>query len=226
MVKRLTFNDPPGYLTVTDGDRKWIISKEEAGNISVSADEPRQVGRGLGTLVLSFLAFLPVESSKKLKYEVKIITESNEEVELYSGEDVNQAYDIVNRIADFTDEGTKEEVYHKAVSADSQKLEKNTGLMVAGIFEIISSPFVGGTLLYVYYGLHYEGFYEISLGFRHIFLLSIIAIFTLLPLIGGICALKRRHWLLALIGSIVSFIFWLLGIPALVLLALNRSEFK
>ena len=109
MAKRLTFNEPEGYLTVTDGARKWIISKEEARNISVSADEPRPVGRGLGTLVLSFLAFLPVESGKKLKYEVKITTASNEEVELYSGEDVNQAYDIVNRIADFTDEGKKEE---------------------------------------------------------------------------------------------------------------------
>lgn len=226
MTRRLIFNKPDGYLTVTHGARKWLISKEEAKNISVYADEPRRTQRELGTLILSFLALLPIERSKKLKYQVKITTESNEEVELYSGEDVNQAYDLVNKIADFTDSGTEERINQQTSSTVNQKLEKNTGLMVAGIFEIISSPFVGGTLLYIYYGLGYEGYYEISLGFRHIVLLSIITIVTILPLIGGICILARKRWLLALIGSIVALIFWLLGIPALIVLALNKHEFK
>ena len=69
MTRRLIFNKPDGYLTVTHGARKWLISKEEAKNISVYADEPRRTQRELGTLILSFLALLPIERSKKLKYD-------------------------------------------------------------------------------------------------------------------------------------------------------------
>lgn len=226
MIKRLIFDQPDGFLTVTDGVKEWIISKEEARNVFVRVDEPPKIRRELGTLILSFLALLPVERSRKLIYEVKIITESNEEVELYRGEDVNQAYDIVNKMADFTKEGSEEEVYQETSSTDNQTMKKNTRLFVAGIFEIISSPFIGITLLYAYIGLSYEGYYEISLGFRHIIILSIITIITILPVVSGICVLTRKHWSLALIGSIVSLIFWLLGIPALILLALNKHEFR
>ena len=66
----------------------------------------------------------------------------------------------------------------------------------------------------------------ISYGFRHVILLSIMGIIAMLPIIGGICALIRKHWRLAFIGSIASLIFWLLGIPALVLIVISKDEFR
>jgi hypothetical protein len=45
-------------------------------------------------------------------------------------------------------------------------------------------------------------------------------------IIGGIYALKRRTWGLALAGSICSLIVWFLGIPAIVFTALGKSHFE
>ena len=44
-------------------------------------------------------------------------------------------------------------------------------------------------------------------------------------IIGGIYALKRRIWGLALAGSICSLVVWFLGIPAIVFTALGKSQF-
>jgi len=49
----------------------------------------------------------------------------------------------------------------------------------------------------------------------------------IMPIVGGIFALKRKQWKLALagsIGSIVGFIF--IGIPALVLTLMSKNEFE
>lgn len=55
----------------------------------------------------------------------------------------------------------------------------------------------------------------------------ISCLFSLFILVGGICALQRKYWGLALAGSIVAVLgFPLLGIPALVLVALSREEFE
>lgn len=53
-----------------------------------------------------------------------------------------------------------------------------------------------------------------------------LAIVGILAIVGGIYALQRRNWGLALAGSIAAFFpSWLLGIPAIVLTALSRDEF-
>ncbi len=53
------------------------------------------------------------------------------------------------------------------------------------------------------------------------------AVFSALPLIGGINALQRKNWGLALAGSIVAiFSTTLPGIAATVLVALSRKEFE
>lgn len=224
MSKQVIFNQPDGFITVTDGLKKWVISKEEAKYVSVNADETRTPAREAGTLFAALVTFVPVERSKKITYEVKIKTKSGEEVELYSGENLNSAYDMVNRIGDFTKEGIFSD---EKFTGNSNRIEKKrTGLKVAGIFEITSTPFVVITLLYIYYGYSYEGYYEIIPGFRHVLILTAIGVIAILPVIGGICALVSKHWMLALAGSIVSLIFWLLGLPALVLISIYKDGFN
>ncbi len=55
----------------------------------------------------------------------------------------------------------------------------------------------------------------------------LMAVFSALPLIGGINALQRKNWGLALAGSIVAILSTTLpGIAATVLVALSRKEFE
>lgn len=48
---------------------------------------------------------------------------------------------------------------------------------------------------------------------------------SVVALAGGLCALKRRAWSLALAGSICSVFCWL-GIPAIIFIALSKREFS
>jgi hypothetical protein len=55
----------------------------------------------------------------------------------------------------------------------------------------------------------------------------LLAIFSVLPLIGGIYAVQRKNWGLALAGSIVAILSSaLIGIVSTVLIALARNEFE
>jgi len=52
-------------------------------------------------------------------------------------------------------------------------------------------------------------------------------IFSVLPILGGVYAIQRKKWGLALTGAIVVTIAnLLLGIPALILTALAKDEFE
>jgi hypothetical protein len=52
-------------------------------------------------------------------------------------------------------------------------------------------------------------------------------ILAILSLVGGIFALQRKMWGLALAGSIGAFLTAIiLGIPAIILIALSKKEFK
>ena len=54
-----------------------------------------------------------------------------------------------------------------------------------------------------------------------------IAILGILAIVGGIYALRRRIWGLALAGSIAAFFpAWILGLPAIVFTALSKKEFE
>ncbi len=55
----------------------------------------------------------------------------------------------------------------------------------------------------------------------------LLAIFSALPLIGGIYAVQRKNWGLALAGSIVAILSSTpLGIASTVLVALSKNEFE
>jgi putative membrane protein len=55
---------------------------------------------------------------------------------------------------------------------------------------------------------------------------AVLLVFGLPSLIGGIYALQRKNWGLALTGSIASFITWnFIGLIPLILIALSKNEF-
>lgn len=54
-----------------------------------------------------------------------------------------------------------------------------------------------------------------------------LLIVAILAIIGGIYALQRKNWGLALAGSIAAFFpSWLLGIAAIIFTALSKDEFE
>jgi hypothetical protein len=66
----------------------------------------------------------------------------------------------------------------------------------------------------------------VLIGRSPLFMVGLVAIMiSIVAVAGGLCALKRRVWGLALAGSICSVFCWL-GIPAIVLIALSKQEFS
>ena len=53
-----------------------------------------------------------------------------------------------------------------------------------------------------------------------------VMILSILAIVGGICALKRKAWRIALTGSIcAALVTWFLGIPAIILTVILKKEF-
>jgi hypothetical protein len=98
--------------------------------------------------------------------------------------------------------------------------------IVGGVLSIISGAvflIAGAMILGAESGAEGEGIPLIGLIFALIFLL----IGGVLPVIGGIFAIKRKQWTLALaggIGAIVGFVFT--GIPALILIMTSKNDFE
>jgi len=66
----------------------------------------------------------------------------------------------------------------------------------------------------------------VLIGRSPLFIVGLVAIIiSIVALAGGVCALKRRVWGLALAGSICSVFCWL-GIPAIIFIALSKQEFS
>jgi hypothetical protein len=102
--------------------------------------------------------------------------------------------------------------------------------MVAGILDIVAGCwglilalmfiFIGGVTRFVPDVPPYlfPIFTALSLPFACVGILAIV---------GGIYALKRKIWGLALAGSIAAFLpAWILGLTAIVLTALSKNEFE
>lgn len=53
-----------------------------------------------------------------------------------------------------------------------------------------------------------------------------IALVGIMAIVGGVYAIKRRLWGFALAGAICSLMVFLLGIPAIILIAMSRAEFR
>ncbi|MBN2463116.1 MAG: hypothetical protein JXB43_05895 [Dehalococcoidia bacterium] len=108
---------------------------------------------------------------------------------------------------------------------------------VAGILDIVAGAlsFVG--LTFAFFGILVLGAMrgaDPSMGIPGTLILTIaviVAIFAIiadiLSIIGGIYALQRKKWGLALTGSIAAFFAsWPLGIAAIVFTVLSKKEFE
>ncbi len=113
-------------------------------------------------------------------------------------------------------------------------MEKTKKPTVAGIFNIITGALgiLGAVSTFVGFGV-VTGALGIPTGPIPGFVPGIVlgtGIFTLiiavLALIGGIFAVQRKRWGWALAGSIAAiFVFFFLGVPAVILAAISKNEF-
>jgi hypothetical protein len=56
---------------------------------------------------------------------------------------------------------------------------------------------------------------------------ALVTIFAVIAIVGGVFALRKRTWGLALAGSIFAlFCAWILGIPAIVFTVMGKGEFQ
>ena len=111
-------------------------------------------------------------------------------------------------------------------------MQKTPMPTVAGILAIAA----GGFKLLGLLGLIIASFFVIAspvpaVGVDPAVILLIIsiplAILGILAVVGGIYALQRKKWGLALAGSIAAFLpFSLMGIAALILTVLSKNEFE
>ena len=55
----------------------------------------------------------------------------------------------------------------------------------------------------------------------------VFAVKAIMAIVGGICALQRKNWVMAIVGAIAACVpLSLLGIVALILTALSRDQFR
>ena len=105
-----------------------------------------------------------------------------------------------------------------------------------GAVQKTSKPVIAGILSIIAGALHIFGFLGIIIALVVVpanigIILAIVAFYLLatsiLPLIGGIYALQRKKWGLALTGSIIAILGPLiLGIAATIFIALSKDEFE
>jgi len=111
-------------------------------------------------------------------------------------------------------------------------VKKTAMPMIGGILAMVS----GGFKLLGLLGLIIASFFVIaspvpSFGLGEATILLIItiplAILGILAIVGGIYALQRKKWGLALAGSIAAFLPWsFLGLASIILIALSKNEFE
>ena len=122
-------------------------------------------------------------------------------------------------------------------------MERTWKPTTAGILNIISGGFflVGGLAMvslldtpmatslasYVIYSIELSGTPDTSFVTRIIMILATALIVpAIISILGGIYAIKRNVWGLALTGSVSTLIFATpLGIPAIILITLSKREF-
>jgi hypothetical protein len=111
-------------------------------------------------------------------------------------------------------------------------VKKTAMPVIAGILAIVS----GGFKLLALLGLTIASFFIIasptpSCGLVEVTILLFIsiplAILGILAIVGGIFALQRKRWALALTGSIAAFLPWeFVGLASIILIVLSKNEFE
>lgn len=115
-------------------------------------------------------------------------------------------------------------------------MEKTWRPTVAGILDIVSGVFALISVIGLIIGIiviggatYFPGKEDIP-GFVPAILWSLAIpylVIAILALVGGVYALQRKKWGLALAGSIAITVFWFfVGIPAIVFTAQSKNEFE
>ena len=109
--------------------------------------------------------------------------------------------------------------------------EKQTWMpMAAGILDIIAGSFgLICSLIFIFIGGIARFVPDVPTYLWSAFTVLAVpfALIGILAIVGGIYALRRKIWGLALAGSIAAFFpSWLLGIAAVVFTALSKNEFE
>lgn len=97
----------------------------------------------------------------------------------------------------------------------------------AGILSIISGSLtviIG--LAIALLGTFAGAFGTLGLGGVFAGLAALPIILGIVAIVGGIYALRRKSWGLALAGSICALSCWILGIPAIIFVVLSKDEFS
>ena len=108
--------------------------------------------------------------------------------------------------------------------AGGQQPKKRILSTIAGIVEIVAGGFTVLTAIVCLIAMFVA---EGLPGWYVFFPVAALVIISALAIVGGICALRRKHWALALTGAIV--VIWptvVLGIAAVVLNIMARDEFE
>ena len=106
-----------------------------------------------------------------------------------------------------------------------QPAKKRTLSTIAGIVEIVAGVFAlvpAVAMVLAMFVVEDESMFN----WYVVFAIVLVGLSTL-AIIGGICALRRKYWAMALVGSIA--VIWptlVLGIGALVLNIMARDEFR
>ena len=102
--------------------------------------------------------------------------------------------------------------------------------MTAGILDIVAGGFgLIGALAFVFVGGIMRFLPDVPPFLWPIFTAFAVpfAIVAILAIVGGVYALRRKIWGLALAGSIAAFFSsWVLGIAAIVFTSLSKNEFE
>ena len=109
-------------------------------------------------------------------------------------------------------------------------MQKTWMPMVAGILDIIAGSWgLILALIFIFIGSVIRFVPDVPVYLFPIFtaLALPLAILGILAIVGGVYALQRKIWGLALAGSIAAFFpCWILGLTAIVLTALSKNEFE
>ncbi len=107
----------------------------------------------------------------------------------------------------------------------SESSKKTWMPVVAGILILVVGglALLGGLFKVVFGGMFLRSFWGF-IGFKISAIIRTIS--AAIVVLGGVFTLKRRIWWLALVGAILATLdTMLLGIPALILIALSKNEF-
>jgi uncharacterized membrane protein HdeD (DUF308 family) len=106
-------------------------------------------------------------------------------------------------------------------------MQKTWKPTTAGILSIISGALtLLAGLAVALLGTFAGAFGSLVLGGVFAGIAVVPIILGIVSIVGGIYALRRRFWGLALAGSICALSCWILGIPAIIFVVLSKDEFS